>query len=148
MLENNNINIRSLENEFLKLLRRKALIEPEFNEIKTNLDTLNIQISGLNQVLKAADVDTEELKKRIKPQIEMDNKEEEIPRSLPDEIAKLLGDVKRSLHYKHIADTLIRSGFPVPGQDPYNTVSAYLNRHKNRFAKDKDMGRGYYKLQE
>lgn len=148
MLEKNNMNIRSLENEFLKLLRRKALIEPEFNEIKTNLDTINIQISGLNQALKAAGVDTEELKKRIEPQIEMDNKEEEIPTSLPDEIAKLLGDVKRSLHYKNIADTLIRSGFPIPGQDPYNTVSAYLNRHKNRFDKDRDMGRGYYKLKE
>lgn len=148
MLENNNMNIRSLENEFLKLLRRKALIEPEFNEIKTNLDTINIQISGLNQVLKAAGVDTEDLRKKVEPNIEIVDKERDIPTSLPDEIAKLLGDVKKPLHYKHITDTLIRSGFPIPGQDAYNTVSAYLNRHRNRFAKDKDMGRGYYKLRE
>jgi hypothetical protein len=148
MLENSDMNIKSLENEYLKLLTRKTIIEPKYDEIKNILDTINIQTSGLSQVLKAAGVDTEELRRKIEPQRGIENKKEEKSRSLPDEIAKLLGDVKRSLHYRHITDTLIRSGFPVPGQDPYNTVSAYLNRHKNKFAKDKEMGRGYYKLKE
>jgi hypothetical protein len=146
MLENNTMNIRAIENQFNILFRRKLALDPEFNKLKDELDTINIQIAGLDQALRAAGVDTTELRKNIAPHVEVEEKE--TPRRLPDEIARLLGDVKKPLHYKNITHILLTSGFPIPGQYPENTVSAYLNRHKNRFAKVPEMGRGYYKLKE
>jgi len=146
VLENNTINIRLLENELIRLLIRKSDVEPQYNKIKEELGTINTQIAGLDQALLAAGVNTSALRTEFVPSVETEVEQQ--PAKLQDQIAKLLKDVGKPMHYKQIADTLIRSGFRVPGQDTANTVSAYLNRHKNRFSKATEMGRGYYQLRE
>jgi hypothetical protein len=52
------------------------------------------------------------------------------------------------MHYGEILKTLKDRGYIVTGKDPRNTVLAYLSRHKKRFAKAPESGRGYYKLRE
>ena len=145
MLEND-MNTSILKSEYRKLLRRKSLIEPEFNEIRDQLDTINRQIAGLDQVLLAAGEDTAEIRKSTFPHVEI--REEEEPRKLQEEIFKVLGDIGQPLHYKKITDLLLQSAISVPGKDPYNTVSAYLNRFKSMFTKAPEKGRGYYQLKE
>lgn len=146
MTDADSLNINSLKNEFNKLLRKKALIEPEANEIKVRLDTINRQIAGLDYVLTSAGEDTAKIRKNIV--LDIDIKQVEKPRKFPDIICEMLKNTSEPLHYKQITDILLRDTIPVPGQNPYYNVNAYLNRHKNLFAKAKEMGRGYYKLKE
>ena len=147
-LQNKAFNTQIIKNQYKRLLERKLEIEPEYRKLKEEIDELNNQIAGLDQALRAAQVDTQKLREKIsppKPQIERIQQKEE---SLPDWIYKLLQAYNKPMHYVEITEHLLRDGFVIGGKDRANTVLAYISRNKRRFVKVPEKGRGFYNIKE
>lgn len=53
----------------------------------------------------------------------------------------------RPMHYRDVLTELSKAGIVVGGRDPGTTLIAYLGRDK-RFAKAREVGRGFWKLSE
>jgi len=51
------------------------------------------------------------------------------------------------MHYRELLEEVNKGGVVIGGQDPGTTLIAYLGRDK-RFAKARDVGRGYWGLKE
>ena len=64
---------------------------------------------------------------------------------LENEIASVLEDASKPLHYKKIHAELIGRGIRVPGEDPVRNVGAHLSRDKSRFV---SLGKGIWALKE
>jgi len=134
-----------IKKQFIRLLERKREIEPQYGVLKAEMESLNGQITGLEQALIAAGIDTIEIVKKVKPtseQIKVTPKED----TLPDIIYKILAGVRKPMHYVDIEKNLRTVGYKVGGQNPANTVLAYIGRNKSRFQKAPEVGRGYYKI--
>ena len=146
-MEKNTVDINVVKNWFVRLLKEQADLEPEYKHIKEKREALIIQLAGLEQILRSANVDVEALRRIAKPatEVEVEPAKQE---TLPDAIARTLQAFGKAMHYREISAALADSGFYVPGKDPGNTVLAYMTRYKGRFAKAPEVGKGYYKLKE
>ena len=51
------------------------------------------------------------------------------------------------MHYREILEEVTKEGTVIGGHDPGTTLIAYLGRDK-RFAKAREVGRGYWGLKE
>jgi hypothetical protein len=146
-LDNEGLNTQIIKKQFIRLLEKKKKLEPQYNELKGDIDNLNKQIAGLDQALLAAGIDTSKIRKKVyppKPLVESVRKED----TIPDLIYKMLVAYKKPLHYKEIHRQLHTGGFWIKGKDPANTVLAYITRNKDRFMKAPEVGRGFYKIRE
>ncbi|MFC1871072.1 hypothetical protein ACFLYF_01530 [Chloroflexota bacterium] len=147
-MDNKVFNTRIVKNQFIDLLKRRLELEPEYLKLQDELDNLNRQISGLDQALKAAGIDTYALRQKVrpsKPAVESAPKPEV---TIPKLIYSMLQAYKKPLHYKEIHHKLHTDGYWIKGKDPANTVLAYISRNKNKFEKAPEVGRGYYKIKE
>jgi hypothetical protein len=68
-------------------------------------------------------------------------------RKPPDVACDVLSRKGVPLHYKEILEELNKEGIVVGGHNPGTTLIAYLGRDK-RFAKAREVGRGYWRLKE
>ena len=133
--------------QFERVLDKKRELDPQYNELREKIDALNIQISALNQALKAAGKNTDKIRAKyftIKPSVKTVRKED----TIPDLIVKIFKAYKKPLHYKEIHRQLHSGGFWIRGKDPANTVLAYISRNKHRFIKAPEAGRGFYKIKQ
>lgn len=146
-MDNDGLNIPVIVKQFKRVLEKKRKLEPQYNKLREEIDALNIQVSALDQILKAAGKDTYKMRQKIyptKPPVESVRKED----TIPDLIYKMLVAYKKPMHYKEIHNQLHSGGYWIRGKDPANTVLAYISRNKNRFMKAPEAGRGFYKIKE
>ena len=146
-MEKEGLNTNIIKKQFISLLEKKKVLEPQYRKMLSDSDNLNQQISGLEQALRAAGIDTYKLREKVhppKPPVESVRK----PDTIPDLIYKMLSAYKRPMHYKEIHDQLRSGGYWIKGKDPNNTVLAYISRNKDKFDKAREVGRGYYKIKE
>jgi hypothetical protein len=66
-------------------------------------------------------------------------------RKPPDVACDVLSRKGVPMHYKEILEELNKEGIVVGGHNPGTTLIAYLGRDK-RFAKAREVGRGYWRL--
>ncbi len=143
-MEKSAFNKRSMQTQFEMLLRRKKEIQPEYENLRIELDSLNRQISGVGQALEAAGVDTYKIREKLKPVLPVI----EPPRkknTVPEMIQKMLLAYKRPMHYTEILRHLDTNGIHIGGSHRENTVLAYISRNKLLFERAPDKGRGYYR---
>lgn len=146
-MENQALNTQVVKKQFIRLLEKKKVLEPQYDKLRQEIDNLNIQISGLDQALKAAGVDTYKIRQKVhppKPPVESVRKID----TIPDMIYKMLVAYKKPMHYREIFRQLNSGGYWIRGKDPANTVLAYISRNKDKFEKAPEVGRGYYKIKE
>jgi len=146
-LDNKAFDTRAIKNQFIRLLEKKKDLEPEYHQILTDIDNLNRQISGLEQALKAAGVDTYTIREKVhppKPPAEVVQKDD----TIPEVIYKMLKAYKKPLHYTEIWRQLDMAGIYIRGKDRANTTLAYISRNKDKFDKAPEAGRGFYKIKE
>ncbi len=144
---NNTSDIDTAKAWYIRLLKEQFDIEPQYNRIREQRESIRNQISGLEQVLWAAKVDIEALKSTVKLVEEADNETAEVV-NLPDIITQVLKASGKPMHYKDITAEIIDRGLDIPGRDRANTVLAYITRDKRVFVKAPEVRRGYYKLKE
>lgn len=146
-MENQALNTQVVKKQFVRLLEKKRVLEPQYGKLRAEIDNLNIQISGLDQALKAAGVDTYKIREKVlppKPPVKSVRKED----TIPDTIYKMLVAYKKPMHYREIFRQLNSSGYWIRGKDPANTTLAHISRNKNKFDKAPEAGRGFYKIKE
>ena len=146
-MENDGLNIQVIIKQFKRVLEKKKKLEPQYNKLREEIDALNIQVSALDQALKAAGKDTYKIREKIlplKPPVESVRKED----TIPDMIYKMLVAYKRPMHYKEIYKQLHSSGYWIRGKDPENSTLSYISRSKDKFDKAPEAGRGFYKIKE
>lgn len=145
-MENNIANIEEAKHWYRKYWQAYQKIEATYSEWKKKRDEVSAAMAGLRQFLQYSGVNMEELEQSIKSTAGMEESLE--GKRLPDLIYETLLVAGRPMHYTEILDVAIMRGYSVGGQDPRNTVLAYLSRHKKRFTKAPEAGKGFYKLKE
>ena len=70
-----------------------------------------------------------------------------IERKPPDVACDVLSRKGVPMHYREILQEVAKEGIVIGGHDPGTTLIAYLGRDK-RFAKAREVGRGYWQLKE
>lgn len=68
-------------------------------------------------------------------------------RKPPDVACDVLSRKGVPMHYREILEEVNKEGVVIGGHDPGTTLIAYLGRDK-RFAKAREVGRGYWRLKE
>jgi hypothetical protein len=145
-MENNTTNIETTKRLYQEKWQEYQKIESTYHEWKKKHDDALAALTGLRQFLLYSGVDIEELERSLKSTISIGESVE--GKTLPDLIYEVLEATAHPMHYGEILDALVRRGYSVAGKDPRNTVLAYISRHKKRFTKAPEKGKGYYKLLE
>lgn len=146
MIENaDELNV--IRNQYLRLLKEQAKIDPEHRRLREHLDKIRNQIAGLELVLIAANVDINALQASVRPGSGAEVEKKSL-KSYPDAIVQVLRTVGQAMHYKDITTRLLEDGCEIGGREPANTINAYITQNKRLFAKAPEKGRGYYKLKE
>jgi hypothetical protein len=145
-MENNTRDIELAKHWYRRSWQEYQKIEESYQYWKKKRDESSSALSGLRQYLQWSGVDVEELDKSLKSTTIA---QEDIgQKTLPDFIHDTLVAAGHPMHYTEILNEVMAKGHAVGGQDPRNTVLAYLSRNKKHFAKAPEAGKGYYKLRE
>jgi len=136
-----------IKNWYIKAREEFVEVDSEFQTLRKRRDELTVQFGSLEPLLIQAGINVEELKQSTKPSEDMESKQVE-PKTIPEAITEILRNSAGPMHYSNILDSLKEKGYVVLGKDPRNTILAHISRHKKRFAKAPEAGRGYYKLKD
>lgn len=136
-----------IKNWYIEVRKEYVEVDGEFEALRKRREKLNVQLGSLEPLLMQAGINVDEIKQSIKSSEDMESVQVE-PKTLPEAITEILRTSTGPMHYSDILAALKEKGYVVLGKDPRNTVLAYISRHKKRFTKAPETGRGYYKLKD
>lgn len=133
---------KELASEAVKLRR-------QFEPLRNRLNQVEEKVRRLEDLIRVEEGEPEGSRKISEAWAQMKEGGELIPaeRKPPDVAYDILLQEAKPMHYRELVERIREQGIAVGGRDPGSTLIAYLGRDK-RFAKAKEVGRGYYKLKE
>lgn len=146
-MNENSVDLEIVKKWYSQLFKDFAEVDNTYTSWKAKRDDLVTKLNVLRPVLINAGISAEDLEQTTRSATQSETEGMEA-KSWADLIHETLQSQGRPMHYGEILKTLKDRGYTVTGKDPRNTVLAYLSRHKKRFTKAPESGRGYYKLKE
>lgn len=136
-----------IKNWYIGVRKEYVDVDAKFQALRKRREDLTVQLGSLEPLLAQAGINVNDLKQSIKSSKERESEKGEL-KTLPEAISEILRNSTVPMHYNDILAALKEKGHVVLGRDPRNTVLAYISRHKKRFTKAPEAGRGHYKLRD
>ena len=131
-----------------ELAKRELELERQFKPLVDEHAAVHGKRMALENLMSQGQVPT--ISREISTEWEALRKGEQMPsteRKPPDVANDVLSRKGAPMHYREILEEMNKEGVVIGGHDPGTTLIAYLGRDK-RFAKAREVGRGYWGLKE
>jgi len=132
-----------------ELSQRAVKLHRQWKPLADEYERLERKRAQLEQLIRLEEGEPEGSRKVAEAWARIQEGGDIIPveRKPPDIAYDILLQETKPMHYRKLVERIKEQGIAVGGRDPGSTLIAYLGRDK-RFAKAKEVGRGYYKLKE
>jgi len=157
------LDIESLKRALIDVKKKERDLDRLMRPLRAKRDKMVQLESNLAHILQTLDVNADELLRSVEAE-PTDVDISQLMHMLREELLSIpaigqtmkpadaaylvLQSIGRPTHYKEIVSAMRERGFSVPGDDPNNNLLAHMSNDKERFAKAKEAGRGFWKLAE
>jgi hypothetical protein len=142
------ISLDTLRKWWRELARRELELEDQYKPLVDEHAAIHSKRMALENLMAQGQPPT--FHQEIGAEWEGLRREKQLPstgRRPPDTAYDVLSRKGVPMHYKEILTEMNKQGVVIGGHNPGTTLIAYLGRDK-RFAKAREVGRGYWRLQE